>query len=105
CPSSCPRPPHLPLPHTPSLHDALPIFRIEALVDKPIVADPRLRDDLARRCLVVRADDEHRLRTQELRHRTLRNADRIRALACGRSEEHTSELQSPDPLVCRLLRE
>src|SRR5258708_11159905 len=30
-----------------------------------------------------------------------------RALAktCGRSEEHTSELQSPDHLVCRLLLE
>src|SRR5438552_7462267 len=25
--------------------------------------------------------------------------------ACGRSEEHTSELQSPDHLVCRLLLE
>src|SRR5207244_12937140 len=28
-----------------------------------------------------------------------------RALADGRSEEHTSELQSPDHLVCRLLLE
>src|SRR5258708_20227644 len=27
------------------------------------------------------------------------------ALACRRSEEHTSELQSPDHLVCRLLLE
>src|SRR5258708_18887820 len=26
-------------------------------------------------------------------------------LICGRSEEHTSELQSPDHLVCRLLLE
>src|SRR5258708_3382123 len=26
-------------------------------------------------------------------------------LGCGRSEEHTSELQSPDHLVCRLLLE
>src|SRR5258708_21652654 len=25
--------------------------------------------------------------------------------SCGRSEEHTSELQSPDHLVCRLLLE
>src|SRR5258708_17708026 len=31
---------------------------------------------------------------------------RIRRLpGCGRSEEHTSELQSPDHLVCRLLLE
>src|SRR6476660_10215524 len=27
------------------------------------------------------------------------------AMACHRSEEHTSELQSPDHLVCRLLLE
>src|SRR5258708_22972439 len=29
----------------------------------------------------------------------------IIARPCGRSEEHTSELQSPDHLVCRLLLE
>src|SRR5258708_9927353 len=28
-----------------------------------------------------------------------------RRACCGRSEEHTSELQSPDHLVCRLLLE
>src|SRR5207244_12443770 len=31
--------------------------------------------------------------------------EQVRALLDGRSEEHTSELQSPDPLVCRLLLE
>src|SRR5207244_5545037 len=30
---------------------------------------------------------------------------RVACPACGRSEEHTSELQSPDHLVCRLLLE
>src|SRR5258708_31863481 len=30
---------------------------------------------------------------------------RMTTRACGRSEEHTSELQSPDHLVCRLLLE
>src|SRR5207244_10775993 len=30
-------------------------------------------------------------------------ADLVHALADSRSEEHTSELQSPDHLVCRLL--
>src|SRR5258708_19338318 len=34
-------------------------------------------------------------------HRCLRD----RRLRCQRSEEHTSELQSPDHLVCRLLLE
>src|SRR5258708_9135135 len=32
-------------------------------------------------------------------------ATRARCASCGRSEEHTSELQSPDHLVCRLLLE
>src|SRR4051794_41596038 len=34
-----------------------------------------------------------------------RNASRKRLAAMGRSEEHTSELQSPVHLVCRLLLE
>src|SRR5256885_8524050 len=33
------------------------------------------------------------------------NADRRKAASCTRSEEHTSELQSPCNLVCRLLLE
>src|SRR5258708_29028134 len=35
--------------------------------------------------------------------RDLAHADATRTSACDRSEEHTSELQSPDHLVCRLL--
>src|SRR5258708_11947250 len=31
--------------------------------------------------------------------------DESQTLTCSRSEEHTSELQSPDHLVCRLLLE
>src|SRR5690348_18000483 len=34
-----------------------------------------------------------------------RGPSRTRRPACGRSEEHTSELQSPVHLVCRLLLE
>src|SRR5258708_31025389 len=37
--------------------------------------------------------------------RRLRLLTRDFVLALGRSEEHTSELQSPDHLVCRLLLE
>src|SRR5207244_13486761 len=33
------------------------------------------------------------------------NADQIPSRVAARSEEHTSELQSPDHLVCRLLLE
>src|SRR5258708_5635616 len=36
---------------------------------------------------------------------TVRLADRVLVIDDGRSEEHTSELQSPDHLVCRLLLE
>src|SRR5258708_16403656 len=36
---------------------------------------------------------------------TLQPAPRSAPLRCSRSEEHTSELQSPDHLVCRLLLE
>src|SRR5947208_12569770 len=40
-----------------------------------------------------------------LRRRRKRRADADRVSAPLRSEEHTSELQSPDHLVCRLLLE
>src|SRR5258708_22455463 len=40
-------------------------------------------------------------RRSSLEGRTIR----VRVLCEGRSEEHTSELQSPDHLVCRLLLE
>src|SRR5258708_21762000 len=36
-------------------------------------------------------------------HLRLLRSDRFRRSGCLRSEEHTSELQSPDHLVCRLL--
>src|SRR5258708_11476136 len=36
---------------------------------------------------------------------TARHEDKVGALTYARSEEHTSELQSPDHLVCRLLLE
>ena len=37
--------------------------------------------------------------------RTIRMCPPMRAMIAPRSEEHTSELQSPDHLVCRLLLE
>src|SRR5438552_9031606 len=64
-----------------SLHDALPICsaRCSSLKDAPSSRARPLRGA----CPI-----------QTLNHR-----------ACLRSEEHTSELQSPDHLVCRLLLE
>src|SRR3712207_8526501 len=70
--------------YTLSLHDALPIF---ALVDLAVVADSL--HDLDREALLER---EAGLELGVL----------ARAL---RSEEHTSELQSRQYLVCRLLLE
>src|SRR5258708_23133790 len=39
------------------------------------------------------------------RQGSMRRLGRLWGWLCGRSEEHTSELQSPDHLVCRLLLE
>src|SRR5258708_17781115 len=41
----------------------------------------------------------------DITHGTLRRYGRVQAIVRARSEEHTSELQSPDHLVCRLLLE
>src|SRR5947208_6219396 len=65
--------------YTLSLHDALPICRTHQRA--PLC---EVRDQHARR----HADRDSRHATQQ-----------------RRSEEHTSELQSPDHLVCRLLLE
>src|SRR5215467_16315329 len=64
--------------YTLSLHDALPICDPDGPVPpRPGQAGPAQRDD----------------------------RDRARGHRCHRSEEHTSELQSPCNLVCRLLLE
>src|SRR5256885_11192458 len=63
--------------YTLSLHDALPIFRKSVRVP----------------------------RVQGVRGKVLERQHRRRLDAPGRSEEHTSELQSPCNLVCRLLLE
>src|SRR5437879_9289265 len=78
-----------------SLHDALPIYRARRFdLTTGLIASPH----------VVAADDEFRVAVH----------DEIGIMACeyelatrnsSRSEEHTSELQSPMYLVCRLLLE
>src|SRR3712207_6987887 len=69
--------------YTLSLHDALPIW------PAPGFRLQRLKDKLGGRCLA----------SSEL------EMDRLPARILGRSEEHTSELQSRQYLVCRLLLE
>src|SRR5258708_19463413 len=50
---------------------------------------------------LFRSLENHRRRRHHARH----VGHRGHQAACERSEEHTSELQSPDHLVCRLLLE
>src|SRR5438552_5808798 len=74
----------IPSIYTLSLHDALPIFH-------------------AVRVLVH--DDRHDLRRRHGVDHELRRIVDVGNDVDARSEEHTSELQSPDHLVCRLLLE
>src|SRR5437764_5273042 len=96
-PRRCPSPPTLPISsrstHTPpteiytlSLHDALPISK------KPCP------EPIRSRC-VTSITTSSQLRTGEELRRCRDGRD------ATRSEEHTSELQSPMYLVCRLLLE
>src|SRR5690606_41235930 len=85
--------------YTLSLHDALPIC-----VGCRSVDDDRKRAgaaDVARR--IARGGADRRVAVGG--HFARREVDAPGARAVGRSEEHTSELQSRENLVCRLLLE
>src|SRR5207244_10276483 len=95
--SLLPAPP--PAPTSPlSLHDALPISHrrlLEAVVTDAL--DVLLRNDPGG------AGGRRRIERHEVGPGLLQPEPD--ALRVDRSEEHTSELQSPDHLVCRLLLE
>src|SRR5207248_10258235 len=92
--------------YTLSLHDALPISppSISTLVTFFLPKSLRTAASDLRLYTSVRADSrsenkracDGRFPDREICHRTH---------VCSRSEEHTSELQSPYDLVCRLLLE
>src|SRR5207248_9347764 len=95
--------------HTLSLHDALPILADDA-------ADPRLlapRSKALDRLRLVRRRAPHPRALCEHLHAVAahrldavdRRVDPAGRGDVSRSEEHTSELQSPYDLVCRLLLE
>src|SRR5207244_10994967 len=101
-----------PLPtdfHTPSLHDALPIS-----LDDGRARPVRYRAGYPGTGAAEAGTRLHRCADAELHPHPAGPAGAGRALAAvapvgrragpraGRSEEHTSELQSPDHLVCRL---
>src|SRR3712207_7923094 len=75
--------------YTLSLHDALPICGLGG----PVRRDPRARGRASARRPGARA------------RRHLRSPGDLRGRVAARSEEHTSELQSRQYLVCRLLLE
>src|SRR5207248_10148552 len=76
--------------YTLSLHDALPIY---------VPADGGVRTE--ERAQHGRVEQHHRTRAAGEHEGVVEHRDR----AGHRSEEHTSELQSPYDLVCRLLLE
>src|SRR5207244_13287931 len=80
-------------PHASPPHTALPPFPTRRS------SDLIPQRGLAREGLVEQLLDDLHVRLKDRRHRT-GIGDIL-----GRSEEHTSELQSPDHLVCRLLLE
>src|SRR5258708_19493819 len=75
--------------YTLSLHDALPICFLLLL-----------SVSILRHCLVLLISNlaEYLMLSEKQTHRPV-------GIPLDRSEEHTSELQSPDHLVCRLLLE
>src|SRR5688500_19143748 len=86
-----------------SLHDALPILNVA--IERPVEQPPSDEADDADGDRVLEgkrvANRQHPLADAQ---RVGVAEDRMRERA-RRSEEHTSELQSPCKLVCRLLRE
>src|SRR5207248_9178555 len=99
-------PPTTPNIYTLSLHDALPIFRAERLAQgkgklggERAIVDNQRQVALANRPIREDCADGIAQPVAECWHVTLS------AQAARRSEEHTSELQSPYDLVCRLLLE
>src|SRR5207244_12847375 len=85
--------------HPLSLHDALPICEEHRRGDGDLGALRRHRRGARHPRLAVPPDDTGRPGVDD------RTSCVVRWNCQPRSEEHTSELQSPDHLVCRLLLE
>src|SRR5438552_10349145 len=75
--------------YTLSLHDALPIL-VTCFMPPMAMISPALATSMSSRLLACMR---------------IKRPTRSRVSFAERSEEHTSELQSPDHLVCRLLLE
>src|SRR3712207_8612664 len=83
--------------YTLSLHDALPIFVLRVKEHEP--SRPKTSDEARTEITAILKREKAAAAVEEA-------AEKIMAeLSNGRSEEHTSELQSRQYLVCRLLLE
>src|SRR5690606_39802587 len=94
---------HSPAPihtYTLSLHDALPIFRFQEISIREQLCQHVAFAEAPDRTMVV---DDRNLGHTGLVHLCQRVSDSF--AWHSRSEEHTSELQSRENLVCRLLLE
>src|SRR5699024_12650453 len=90
--------PQTPDTYTLSLHDALPIFQSRSTTQQwpqPPHSMRRSRQKSRGRSMAPSSRNVLQRRTN--------NLVRVDGMVCGRSEEHTSELQSRFDLVCRLL--
>src|SRR5256885_8885172 len=90
-----------------SLHAALPIFERRLRVARQVVHHAEARRDVVPVRHVGRLAERARRHEAPRLHglRLDRGVEVLPAQARVRSEEHTSELQSPCNLVCRLLLE
>src|SRR5690606_41005679 len=105
CPSLCLATPPAPTGiYTLSLHDALPIsHRHRWRRDRRVRPLGRWRRQLLDLLTLLPRRDGHDRRSTDLLLPGVRQHRRVRGRP--RSEEHTSELQSRENLVCRLLLE
>src|SRR5690606_41689821 len=90
-----------------SLHDALPIFAggVAAREDVPLDVEDAAVGRAQVRVVQEPVGEAVVLLDAEFDLGEVAGADEARALDTVRSEEHTSELQSRENLVCRLLLE
>src|SRR5207244_10838935 len=94
--------------YTLSLHDALPICGLTR--PGPGSWVPNCRPEYLSQCvdkslkrLKLERIDVYQLHTVDRKVPIEESVGALKAAQDARSEEHTSELQSPDQLVCRLL--
>src|SRR5690606_40998245 len=103
------RPPRTPPLCSLSLHDALPIYGFAERDDAALVPGALDEDPLDLLEVEERVRPQRFAQVVELavvvRHEALHLLPPLEPVVGARSEEHTSELQSRENLVCRLLLE